>query len=145
MSPSRDSTLARYCILFTIVVIMSSINPYNPGGGIGLAMAQEQQQRPPEEAEAQDIGGLLGGGQRAQLIMQCFTGCSQEIVGCGITCTLGSSQSIQPCITDCGLSTFVCMQGCIQPSVPPEDDPVPAPPGPNPGSSPSNPSPLPVH
>ncbi|KAI3776850.1 hypothetical protein L1987_46640 [Smallanthus sonchifolius] len=119
-------------ILLTImsIVIMWSIN-HTSGGGILLAVAQQQQ---PTPSPAQDrIGGILGGGGRAQQVMQCFTGCGQEIVGCGVTCTLGSSQSIAPCFMDCGLSNFVCMNSCFQPSIP---DVVAFIPGPTPQPAP---------
>ncbi|CAI9283422.1 unnamed protein product [Lactuca saligna] len=89
-----------------------------------LAMAQQQ---PTTENE---VGGVIGTGERAQQVMQCFTGCGQEIIGCGVTCTLGSSQSIEPCFVDCGLSTFVCMNSCVQPPAPPSEadsNPSPSP------------------
>ncbi|KAI3725909.1 hypothetical protein L1987_65705 [Smallanthus sonchifolius] len=125
MSACRSFSLVEYCLLIllriTSIAIMCNINHTN-GGGILLAVAQRQQ--PPSSPPAEDKtgGGVFGGtGERAQQVMQCFTGCGQEIVGCGVTCTLGSSQSIEPCFMDCGLSNFVCMDDCFQHAIHQED------------------------
>ncbi|KAI3500940.1 hypothetical protein L1887_36769 [Cichorium endivia] len=99
-----------------------------------LAMAQQYHQL----ATDNEVGGIISSGERAQQVMQCFTGCGQEIVGCGVTCTLGSSQSIEPCFVDCGLSTFVCMNSCIQPTAPPSE--ADSKPDPDP-----TPDPIPIH
>ncbi|KAI3784608.1 hypothetical protein L1987_43710 [Smallanthus sonchifolius] len=135
MSPCRPFSSVEYCLMILLriasIAIMCSINHTN-GGGILLAVAQKQQ--PP--VEDRTGGGVFGGtGERAQQVMQCFTGCGQEIVGCGVTCTLGSSQSIEPCFMDCGLSNFVCMDGCFQHAIHQAD-------AFNPGPSPD---PVPIH
>ncbi|KAL8233918.1 hypothetical protein R6Q59_020018 [Mikania micrantha] len=137
MSPCKTFTsvdqhfLLLLLITILSIMIMCNINHNHTSGGGGL-FAVAQQHGPP--APAQDrIGGVLGGGARAQQVLQCFTGCGQEIVGCGVTCTLGSSQSIAPCFMDCGLSNFVCMNTCFQPSIPDVDASIP---GPNPQPTP---------
>ncbi|KAJ0457197.1 hypothetical protein HanIR_Chr15g0771021 [Helianthus annuus] len=113
-------------LTITFMVIMGSINrSTSGGGGILFAVAQQPQQQAAPTPAQDRIGGILGGGTRAQQVMQCFTGCGQEIVGCGVTCTLGSSQSIAPCFMDCGLSNFVCMNTCFQPTIPQEDASIP--------------------
>lgn len=121
MYPCRTSTFVQHRQVIQLTIIsMMIISSINHSGGILLAVAQQQQQQQPAPSPSpvQDrIGGLFGGAGRAQQVLQCFTGCGQEIVGCGVTCTLGSSQSIAPCFMDCGLSNFVCMNSCFQPSI----------------------------
>ncbi|KAK1441254.1 hypothetical protein QVD17_07098 [Tagetes erecta] len=122
MSPCKTFTLVQHCLLIQVTITsMMIISSINHSSGVSLAVAQQQQPSPSPSPVQDTIGGLLGGGVRAQQVLQCFTGCGQEIVGCGVTCTLGSSQSIAPCFLDCGMSNFVCMNTCFQPSIPDVD------------------------
>ncbi|KAK1432660.1 hypothetical protein QVD17_09558 [Tagetes erecta] len=135
MSPCTSSPSLQYCLLILLriasIAIICNINHPN-GGGILLAVAQNQPPLTPAPTSTPTpatttptpssptpshdhrSGGIVGGGGRTQQVVSCFTGCSQDIVGCGVTCTLGSSRRMEHCFMSCGFSSLVCMNSCIQ-------------------------------